>query len=44
MLKTAGLGIAVKNAEDSLKKEVFAYGYSNDENAVGRIIEEYGIK
>lgn len=44
MLKTAGFGIAVKNAEETLKKEVFAYGYSNDENAVGRIIEEYGIK
>ena len=28
MLKAAGFGIAVKNAEESLKKEVFTYGYS----------------
>lgn len=42
MLKTAGKGIAVKNAEDALKNEVFVYGYTNDENAVARIIEEYG--
>ncbi len=43
MLKAAGLGIAVKNAEPALKKETFVYGFTNDENAVGRIIKEYGI-
>ncbi len=42
MLKAAGKGIAVKNAEDALKNEVSVYGYTNDENAVARIIEEYG--
>lgn len=42
MLKAAGLGLAVKNADERLKEEVQVYGYSNDENAVGRIIKEYG--
>ena len=44
MLRLVGKGIAVKNADETLKKEIFTYGYSNDENAVGRIIEEYGLK
>lgn len=43
MLRLAGKGIAVKNADKSLQEEIFTYGYTNDENAVGRIIEEYGI-
>ncbi len=43
MLKTAGLGIAVANAEETLKKQVFTYPFSNGEDAVGRIIEEYGF-
>ena len=42
MLKAAGLGFAVKNADFALKAEVGSFAYSNDENAVGRIIEEYG--
>ena len=44
MLKTAGLGLAVKNAEPTLKNEVKVYPYTNDENAVARIIEQYALK
>lgn len=43
MLRLVGKGIAVKNADETLKKEIFTYRYSNDENAVGKIIEEYGL-
>ncbi|MBQ9729032.1 MAG: HAD family phosphatase [Clostridia bacterium] len=42
MLETAGLGIAVKNADEELQKRVFTYGYTNEEGAVGKIIEEFG--
>lgn len=42
MLKSAGVGIAVKNADRKLIEEICPYAYSNDENAVGKIIEEYG--
>ena len=42
MLKSAGVGIAVKNADPKLKAEIPPYAYSNNENAVGKIIEEYG--
>jgi hypothetical protein len=42
MLCTAGLGLAVKNADDKLKGKATLFPYSNDENAIGRIIEEYG--
>lgn len=42
MLHAAGLGIAVANAEDTLKGQVPVFAYTNDENAVGKIIEEYG--
>ncbi len=41
-LAVAGKGIVVKNGESSLKEKFCVYGYSNDENAVGRIVEEYG--
>ncbi|MBQ8428279.1 MAG: HAD family phosphatase [Clostridia bacterium] len=41
MLQTAGLGLAVANGEASLKGKVPFFEYSNDENAVGRIIENY---
>lgn len=43
MLKAAGLGLPVANASEDLKEILPAYRYSNDENAVGRIIEEYGF-
>lgn len=42
MLVTAGLGIAVKNATDGLKKHATVLGYSNDEDAIAKIIENYG--
>lgn len=44
MLQSAGIGIAVKNAEAALKKEALVCEYTNDENAVGKIIEKYGYK
>ena len=44
MLTTAGLGIAVKNCQESLKEKVFVFDYSNEEDAVGRIIEKYAYE
>ena len=44
MLKTAGLGLAVKNAEMALQNSVEVYPYTNDENAVARIINQYALK
>lgn len=41
-LAVAGKGIAVKNAEPILKEEFEVSEYTNDENAVGKIIEKYG--
>lgn len=41
-LAVAGKGIAVKNAEAILKENFEVSEYSNDENAVGKIIEKYG--
>jgi hydroxymethylpyrimidine pyrophosphatase-like HAD family hydrolase len=44
MLERAGLGIAVKNADENVKARArLAYGYKNDENAVGKIVEEFGF-
>ncbi len=43
MLKAAGVGIAVANADEALKGCAVNFEYSNDENAIGRIIEEYGF-
>ena len=42
MLQRAGVGLAVKNADDQLKSLVTPFGYTNEENAIGKIIEEYG--
>ena len=44
MLESAGLGLAVKNAETALKNAVEVYPYTNDENAVARIIEQYALE
>ncbi len=42
MIQKAGLGIAVKNANESLKKEAdCVFDYTNEEGAVGKIIEKY---
>ena len=42
MLKAAGLGLAVKNADDGLKKETTVFDYTNDEDAICEIIEKFG--
>ena len=43
MLERAGLGIAVKNAQNSLKEKAdVVFEYTNNEDAVGRIVEKYG--
>ena len=42
MIQAAGVGIAVKNADISLKQKVEPYAYSNDEDAIGHIIRQYG--
>ena len=43
MLERAGLGIAVKNAQNSLKEKADVVSeYTNNEDAVGRIVEKYG--
>ena len=44
MLQAAGVGLAVANAELSLQGVVPFYRLTNDENAVGKIIEEYGYE
>ena len=45
MLKWAGLGIAMANAVDEVKKiATLVSDYTNDEDAVGRAIEEYVLK
>ncbi len=42
MLRNCGKGLAVKNCDEYLKDKVEVYGYSNDENAIERIIKEFG--
>ena len=45
MLKWAGLGIAMANAVDEVKEiATLVSDYTNDEDAVGRAIEEYVLK
>ena len=44
MLKIAGKGLCVANGDPSLKGKIEFFPYSNDENAVGRIIETYGFQ
>ena len=44
MIQKAGLGIAVRNADESLKKEAnFICQYSNEEGAIADIIERFGF-
>ena len=43
MLQAAGLGLAVKNADEALKDKVQSFPFSNDEDAIGNIIESYGF-
>lgn len=43
MIQTAGLGVAVKNASESLKAEAdYVCEYTNEEHAIARIIEKFG--
>ena len=44
MIELAGLGIAVKNADEELKKQAFTFEYTNEEDAVAKIIKRYGYK
>ncbi len=41
MIRAAGLGIAVKNADEALKKEALVLDYTNEEAAIAKIIEKY---
>lgn len=42
MIQTAALGIAVKNADDNLKKCATVLDYTHEEDAVARVILQYG--
>ena len=44
MLAAAGLGLCMTNGNEEMKKRVRVYPASNNEDAVGKIIEEYGFK
>lgn len=44
MLKTAGLGFAVQNADEEIKKEVAVFPFTNEEDAVAKIIERYAYE
>ena len=41
MIEVAGLGFAVKNADEELKKVAIVSRYTNEESAVAKIIEQY---
>lgn len=44
MIEFAGLGIAVKNAEEALKKNAnYVCEYTNEESAIAEIIEKFGF-
>ena len=42
MIETAGVGIAVKNADKRLKDKAISFEYTNEEDAIAKIIEKYG--
>ena len=43
MIRKAGFGVAVKNAADSLKEASdYVLDYTNEEGAVGKLIEKFG--
>ncbi len=45
MIQAAGLGVAVKNADEKLKAQAdVVFEYTNEESAVGKLIEKYGYK
>ena len=41
MIEAAGLGFAVKNADEELKKVALVCEYTNEESAVAKIIKQY---
>lgn len=44
MIEKAGLGIAVKNAEEALKEKAnYVCAYTNEEGAIAEIIEKFGF-
>ena len=44
MIEMAGLGVAVQNADQGLKKAAdYICEYTNEEGAVGKIIEKFGF-
>ncbi len=44
MIKKAGLGIAVKNADERLKKEAVVIDCTNEDGAIAEIIRKYGYE
>jgi len=42
MIEAAGVGIAVKNADTRLKDKAILFEYTNEEDAIAKIIEKYG--
>lgn len=42
MIQTAGVGIAVKNADEKLKEKAVVLDYTNEESAIAKIIQQYG--
>lgn len=42
MIERAGLGIAVQNADQKLKEKAVVCKFTNEENAIANIIENYG--
>lgn len=43
MIKTAGIGVAVENADDALKALADFISVSNNDGAIAQIIEKYGF-
>ncbi len=44
MIQKAGLGIAVKNADERLKQQAVVIDYTNEDGAIAEIIQKYGYE
>lgn len=44
MINAAGLGLCVANGNEEMKRRVRVYPATNEEDALGKIIEEYGFQ
>ena len=42
MIERAGVGVAVKNADEKLKASAVVVDYTNEESAVAKVIQQYG--